>query len=352
MNSTPDQESSPNITPRPRKKTSGFVIFLIILGVVVVFFVILGLIVKSSISGFEASLGGKGSELTEKVLIKGEGEDPGKIALITLHGVIKGSGSEIQGDGALYELSRRLHKAAEDEDIKAVLFQVNSPGGGLAASNIIHNQVMNIKKAGKPVVVWISGLAASGGLYVSAPADWIIASPTALVGSIGVIMQHLLVKELCEKIGVKVKPIKSTHMKDIGSPFRDMTKEEEQYFKRLIDNFHDHFVNIIVEGRGLDETKVREMASGKIFTAEESKEYGLIDDIGFFEDAMTKIKELTGLESPYVVKYKEPLDIESLFSKFPFGSSMSRIEETKLLLQAALDMAATPEVRVIWQVDN
>ncbi len=330
-----------------RKGMSGWVIFLIVLGVFVVFFGGIALIVSSSFSEFEASIGGGGKELAEKTVIHGKGETPGKIAMISLEGPIAGAGSQIDGEGSMYEVARRLKKAAEDESVDAVLFQVASPGGGLNASDIIHNEVLNIKEAGKPVVVWISGLAASGGLYVSAPADWIVASPTSLVGSIGVIMQRMQVSELMDKIGIKVEPIKSGKMKDLGSPFRDLTPEEKQYFQNLIDTFHEKFVTIVSEGRGIEIEKVREIANGKIYTVDQSKEYGLIDDIGYIEAALEKAQELAGLESANVIKYKEPFDIETMFGKFPFGGKSS-FEDTKLLLQTLIDMSVTPEVRAIW----
>ena len=236
--------------------------------------------------------------------------------------------------------------------MNAVLLQVNSPGGGLTASDIIHQAVLEVKKAGKPVVVWVSGLAASGGLYISAPADWIVASPTSLVGSIGVIMQHMVFKELMDKIGIKVNPIKSTRMKDIGSIFREMTTEEEQYFLHLLETFHDRFVSIVVNGRKIDEAKVRELANGKIYTAEESLEYGLIDGIGYFETAVEKTMELAGLSSSHLIGYKQAWDIETALKGFPFGGKSIGIEESKAYLQALLDMGAAPEIRAIWHVSE
>ncbi len=337
-----------------QKKSSGVKTFLIIIGALAVFFVIIGFGIKSSLSSFDMGLdlGGSGVELTEKKLIDGRGDDPGKVVLINLNGAIAGNGSEIHGDGTMYDLSRRLRKAARDESISAVLLQVSSPGGGLNASDIIHQAVLDVKESGKPVVVWVSGLAASGGLYISAPADWIIASPTSLIGSIGVIMQHMVIKELLEKIGIKVKPVKSTHMKDIGSAFREMTEEEEKYFLQLLKTFHDRFISIIVNGRGIEEAKVREIANGKIYTAEESLEFGLIDEIGYFESAFDKAKELSGLSSPHLISYKQAWDLESALKGFPFGGKLNGIDESRTYLQALLDMGATPEIRAIWHVSE
>lgn len=335
----------------PRRKTSGLTIFLIIVGCLVVIIGVFGLIIKSSLSELNTSLGvgGSSENLTTVSVLKGA-ETEGKVALITLTGAIRGDGSEIKGEGTLFDVSRRFRAAAKDKDVKAVLFQVDSPGGGLTASDVIHNEVKKCQAAGKPVVVWIGSLAASGGLYVSAPADWIVASPTSLVGSIGVIMQHMMIKELMEKIGVKVEPIKSTGMKDIGSPFRDMTPEERQYFEELIHTFHEMFVNVVVTGRKMDPAKVRDLASGKIYTAQQSLEYGLIDQIGYFDDAMTKIKELTGLTNPSLIAYKEPFDFEAMLKKSPFGGSAQGENWMKNAIQTTMDLAASPAVDAIWSV--
>ncbi len=346
MNSDTDTKTNPS---PPRKKTSGLMIFLIIVGIFVVVFGGIGLIISSSISEIGAGFGNKSDALTEKVIIKGEDEIPDKIALISMFGAIGGGGSEHQGEGSVSQLSRRLRKAAKDNKVKAVILQVNSPGGGLTASDLIHNEIVQLKNAGKPVVVWVCGLAASGGLYVSAPTDWIVASPTSLIGSIGVIMQRMEIKELLEKIGVKSKPIKSTTMKDLGSPFREMTQEEETYFSELINTMNEKFISIIVEGRHLSSEKVHSLASGKIFTAEESLEHGLIDDIGYFDRAFEKARELADASSPDLIKYKEPFDIEKAFAKFPFGGSGSTFLGSKTAIQSLLDMSYTPELRAVWQ---
>ncbi len=332
----------------PRRKTSGVMIFLIVVVSLVVIFGVFGLIIKSSLSEFNASLGGGGKDnLIVSTMTKGDPKE-GKIALIPLTGVIRGSGSEIKGEGTLYDISRRLRAAAQNEDVKAVIFQVNSPGGGLTASDVIHHEVTQVQAAGKPVVVWVGDLAASGGLYVSASADWIVGSPTALVGSIGVIMHHMMIKEMMDKIGVKIEPIKSTSMKDIGSPFRDMTPEERQYFADLINDFHERFVSLVAEGRKLEVEKVRELASGKIYTAQQSLDYGLIDQIGYFDDAVAKAKELAGLKNPTMIQFKEPFDIEAMFKKMPFGSSAGGAEWMKNAAQAVMDIASTPAVDAIW----
>jgi protease-4 len=172
-----------------------------------------------------------------------------------------------------------------------------------------------------------------------------------MVGSIGVIMQRMMVKELMEKIGVQVEPIKSTHMKDIGSPFREMTDSERKYFEHLIGSFHDRFVSIVADGRGLEVEKVRELASGKIYTAQQSLEYGLVDEIGYFSDALDKTAELAGLANPEVIQYKEPFDIESVFKDLPFGKAKSSSQIMQTVMQTAMDMAATPGVDALWHED-
>jgi len=154
-----------------------------------------------------------------------------------------------------------------------------------------------------------------------------------------------------EKIGVQVEPIKSTHMKDIGSPFREMTEAERQYFLELIGSFHDRFVSIVADGRNIDVEKVRELASGKIYTAQQSLDYGLVDQIGYLEDALVKTRELVGIENPEVIQYKEPFDIESMFKGLPFGKSKSSSQLMHQAVQTVMDISATPGVDALWFED-
>lgn len=334
---------------KPARKMSTKVLILIIVGVLVVVFAIVASIM-TSISEFSAELSGsKGKiKLHEQVLVAGDVKDAGKIAVITINEPILGEGSYLSGSGLVYKVSRQLRRVAKSDAVKAVLLQINSPGGGLAASDIINDEVKLVQKAGKPVVVCIGNLCASGGYYIAAPTDYIIAGPTSLVGSIGVIMQRFEVKELMRMIGIKWTPIKSSEMKDLGSPFRSLTEEEMKYLKELIDIFYNKFISIIASGRSMSEADVRKLANGKIYTSAQALEFGLIDEIGYFNDALDKAKELGNAEGASVIRYEEPFDFKSLLTKFPGTSSVNNLNEARLLLQGAIDIAATPQIRAVW----
>ena len=331
--------------PPPRRRLSGFTIFLIILCGFLLLLVIGLAASKTADIAFGGDLSGK---LQEKVVKTGSGKTPGKIAIVDLTGVIEGSGSHVSGEGMVSELSKQLRLAAEDDQVKAVFLQMDSPGGGLSASDILHDEIMRLQKAGKKVVVHVGSLAASGGLYISAPADYIIANPTALVGSIGVIMMRFQLDELFKKLGIKYDPIKSTQMKDIGSPFRDLTPDERKYFEDLIQTFNDRFINIVAEGRKIDVDEVRKLANGKIYTAQQALDYKLIDGIGYYDDALAKTKELSGLEDPHLIRYAKRFE-DLPFLDFLTGSSARYgLNEIHALIESLLHEDGVPRVMAIW----
>ena len=250
------------------------------------------------------------NEYFEEILQPGDKNN--RVALIPLNGVINGWGNEDIGDGTVYELSTMLTMAEADESIKAVILLVNSPGGGMSASDILHHKLLQFKETGKKVVVYIDSLCASGGYYISAPADYIIASPTALIGSIGVIMEHIEVTGLLEKIGVVVDPIKSSESKDIGSPFKKMTKEEREYFDSLLDKYYSRFVDIVAEGRNLPRKQVIKIANGKVYLAAESLAYGLIDKVDYFQASITEAAKATTVDYPEIITYQKEMSFENL----------------------------------------
>jgi protease-4 len=344
-------QTNPSSIPQipPKKRGSGLKIFLIIIGIMIVFFVGMSIVAEKVMTGLDLDISGDSKELIQKVIVRGSDSLGRKVALITINGAIDGVGSRLKGSGTLYEATMRLHQAAEDNSVKAVLLAIDSPGGRLTASDVIYNEVLKVKASGKPVVVAVGNLAASGGLYIAAGADWIVASPTSLVGSIGVIMNHMVFEELLDKIGIDVNPIKSTGSKDIGSPYRKMTPEETKFFQDLISTFHDRFVNIISEGRGLEVDKVRTLASGKIYTAEQSLEYGLIDQIGYFESALDKIKELSDIESPTIIEYNAPFDFKKAIKRFAnYNGSANLSNQAELFIRSMVAEAVTPEIKAIW----
>jgi len=192
--------------------------------------------------------------------------------------------------------------AAEDE-IKAVVLRVESPGGVIAPSQEIHDQVLRTAKK-KPVVVSMGALAASGGYYVSAPATRIVANPGTATGSIGVLIQLKEVHALFDKLGLRSRVIKSGPFKDAGSPFREMSEEEKAMFQGLIDDLFAQFVDAVAQGRGLAPEVVRSLADGRVYSGRQAQELGLVDRLGGFWDAVALAAELGGIEGEPQLDYR------------------------------------------------
>lgn len=200
------------------------------------------------------------------------------------------------------EIVRQLRKYRENRSVKAIVFRVNSPGGGVAASQEIYEEVKKTRSR-KPVVVSMGAIAASGGYYVSCGATRIVANPGTLTGSIGVIMNFLHFHELMGKIGVDETTIKTGKMKDAGSPFRKITEEEKKYFGELLNDVYDQFIDVVATERNLSRQQVLRYADGKVFTGKQALQYGLVDTLGTYEDAIALAATLGGIEGkPKVVK--------------------------------------------------
>ena len=282
----------------------------------------MGMSFKIAISGIVGKPTLRTKLYDEKTIHYGDRQSRDKIAVIPLSGPIKGNGSFIVGSDMVYELSGQLRQAKDDSLVRGIVIQLDSPGGGLTASDLIYHELQLLKQTGKPVLVMVNGLAASGGLYISAAADHIIATPTSMIGSIGVIMNRFMIKELMNKIGVKPDVVKSGNMKDIGSPFREMTPDERKFFEQLIGAFHERFMSIVAEGRDIPLEEVRKLANGLIYTADQALEYKLIDEIGYFDEALNKIVEMAGLESARFIRYERPLDFQSVMKRFEARSRL------------------------------
>jgi protease-4 len=313
------------------------VIFLCFWTVVVL---VIGIAAGGAATGLSA---GAAHALPVKVLDKGDGIRASTVALIPVSGAIMGGGTHLEGEGTIHTVARKLNAARNNADVRAVILQVSSPGGSLTASDLLYHEVRRLKASGKTVIVMIGDLAASGGYYVAAPADYIVASPTSLVGSIGVIWYRFQVSELMERIGVKPEPIESVEMKDFMSPFRDLTPEEREHARELLATAHDRFVEIIVEGRGLPEATVRSLADGRIYTAGDALDLGLVDEIGYIDAAIEKAREIAGLtHRPRIIAYGEPFELEDLF-RLRGGRGL----DAGRLLRAA-EEAARPRRAAIW----
>jgi len=231
----------------------------------------------------------------------------GQIAVIKLRGVI------VSPDKIVNQLS----KFSRRKDIKAIVLRIDSPGGGVAASQEIYEAVKRVRNSGKPIVASIASVGASGGYYVALGANRIMANPGSITGSIGVIVNFPLVVDFLDKIGVKFKTVKSGNYKDLGSPYREFTDEDRAKIKEVVDNLFNQFVDIVAEERHLDKNDLLKLADGRIFTGSQAIEYSLIDTLGTFEDAILLAGKMAGIEGrPKVIysKRKKVSLIDLLFS--------------------------------------
>jgi len=229
------------------------------------------------------------------------------IALIRIDGLISasGGGTLLSGTGTSPEsVINQISAAERDSSVKAILIRINSPGGSAAASQEMYVEVL---RATKPVIVSVGDTCASGAYYVASASDFIIASPSSFVGSIGVITEISNYEELYNKLGVKFIIIKQGKYKDLGDPGREPTPEEIDLLKEQGEKVYDRFIKDVAAGRKIDEAEVREMATGMVFLGQEALDMKLIDGIGNYEDAIRKAAELGGIKGiPNVIDYSVP----------------------------------------------
>lgn len=221
------------------------------------------------------------------------------------------------GGGGAYagQITRQLRALQRDPAVKAIVLRVESPGGEVVASDEIAQEIRRTREAGKKVVVSMGSLAASGGYYIAAPADRILANPATTTGSIGVIGVIPNVQELLSTLGIQVQVIKSGPFKDEGSPFRPLTEEERAIFQRMIDEAYEQFVQVIAEGRKLDPARVREIGDGRIYTGLQARQLGLVDEFGDLRRAIQVAAELTGIKGePRVLDTRRTSPLAALFS--------------------------------------
>ena len=186
----------------------------------------------------------------------------------------------------------KLFRSLEDNDhVRAVVLDIDSPGGSATGSNYLYMGVRSLVRK-KPVIAFIRGVGASGAYMLACPASRIIAIPSGIIGSIGVISMHPLVYEAMDRLGIKMTVTKSDRLKDMGSMFREPTEEEQRKEQELIDDLYDQFVEAVAEGRGMDKARVKEVATGEIYTARRCKDLGLVDEIGDLERAIDVAAEL------------------------------------------------------------
>ncbi len=267
----------------------------------------------------------------------GEGGDA--VAVIRLDGTITSDSDE-------YDLSYLgitpertadlLEQAVADATVKAIVLHINSPGGSVVASDRIYHMLLDLDK---PVVIWMGEMAASGGYYIACGGDYVFAHPHTLTGSIGVISQFLNVEELMEKVGVDAVVITSGPSKDVGSPFREMTEEEQALWESIIDETYEGFVQVVAQARDLPLAEVQALADGRIYTGQQALALDLVDELGVLDDAIAKAAALGGIEGePRVVELETPTSLFDLMYGFQAQSALPTLEEM-------LDWGAVPSLQ-------
>ncbi len=265
------------------------------------------------------------------------------VAWIKVRGVIATDNSTSpltrpQGAGAI---AKKIRDAGEDKDVKAIVLDINSPGGTVAAVQNIYGEILKAKENGKKVVALFRDVAASGGFYIAMAADKIVAEPGTITGSVGVIMQSANVEGLFEKIGVKMEPITSGKYKDIGSAYRPMTQAEKALLQDMVNDTYTQFFAAVKAGRPeVSEDVLLEYTDGRIFTGQRAYNLGFIDKLGGEEEALKLAGELAGVENPKIISSKSDNLRDFIFS---IGSSM---ENASLAKQ--LETLATPSVSYLW----
>jgi protease-4 len=231
----------------------------------------------------------------------------GKIVVIPLSGTITTEGSSLfSGSTITPDLVRDyLTRVEKDRAVKAIVFRIESPGGEIEPCQEILWEIERVKET-KHIVVSMGGMAASGGYYISTQADKIVALPTTMTGSIGVIYSVMNIEGLLDKLGIQIEIFKGGKYKDMYWGFRELTPEEEEIMQGMVDEYYEQFIGVVAEGRELSREAVKNLATGQIYTGTEAKELGLIDELGDLDKAINLTAELAGIESPIVEYYQPP----------------------------------------------
>jgi protease IV len=211
-----------------------------------------------------------------------------QVAVVELEGVI------LDVD----DLVRDLRRHRENPQVRAVVIRINSPGGVVGPTQELHQAILKIREAGKPVVASLGATAASGGYYVAVAADQIYANPGTITGSIGVVMQLANVESLMKKVGVDWVVVKAGQFKDVGNPARPMTPDERRVLQALLDDVHGQFIRAVAEGRKLSVAEVTRFADGRVFSGAQAKDLRMVDNLGSLEDAVNRAAALAGLRIP------------------------------------------------------
>jgi protease-4 len=311
----PPYVPAPVAAGQPRR--TGWIVF----AVVVCFLLVISLMINM---GLLASLGGKSAAHgipLEEQFVDGNPHAKDKIVVISLAGVISSSTEgSVSEDGMVGEIRDQLLQALDDKKVRAIILRINSPGGEVVASDAIYQAVAKARDE-KPVIAIIETMGASGAYYAAMGSSHVIAHDLSITGSIGVIMQSFTFGgyegSLMGKVGVKSYTFKSGRYKDLLNPTREATDEEKQLINEMIMEVYEKFVGIVAAEREIDVEKLRTgLADGRIFSGKQALANGLVDELGYFEDAIERAKALARIEDARVIRYTMPFSLQNLLRIF------------------------------------
>jgi protease-4 len=290
--------------------------------------------------------------LQEQTLIQGEGYfTQEKIAVVDVDGMLTGDESSsllLPHENSVAEIKARFDRIRLDPEVRAVVLRISSPGGEVTACDVLHQELQRFKKeASIPVIASIGDQGTSGAYYVAVGADVILAHPTAVVGSIGVLLQHVELAGLLEKIGVVSNPVKSSEKKDLSSILRPMTPEERAILQKLVDDMYVRFVDVVAAGRpALRRDEVLALADGRVVSGTEAVKLKLVDRLGYLPDAIDEAARRAGIDRPTVIRYTR-LARSGANIYTEGGATRPSAGGLELTLRAGL--AETPKLYYLWK---
>ena len=310
----------------------------------VFFLLVLVVVITGCVAPRISIFGNNGEPLEEYTL---QGSTKGKVLLIPVKGRITDdveSGLIRKKPSMVQEIVAQLKKAEKDKDVGAVLLIIDSPGGSVTASDVIYHEIVQFKqKTGTKVVAAMMDVAASGGYYIALPADAIVAHPTTITGSVGVLFLQPKVIGLMDKIGVEVQVSKSGANKDIGSPFRTATAQEKQIIQEMTDKLAQRFLALVSQHRRIDAKGMTEIASANVYLADEAQRLGLVDRIGYLNDAVDEAGRLAGLgkDAKVVVYRREKYENDTIYN---MQSTWTGGDERLTLIDLGLPASEASEI--------
>lgn len=249
--------------------------------------------------------------------LQGDPDSENVIAVVPINGVIEHrSGGTTTSRFFAEDVINQFKNASQDKRVKALLLKVNSPGGTISASDDIYHELLHFKESGKPVLAYFGETAASGAYYVSLPANEIIAEPSSMVGSIGAIINYYNVEELMKKIGVKEEVFKSGGLKDIFSYSRPITEEEKKIINDLVADSKEQFTSKVLKHRSINNADLETIFDSRVFTSKQALKLGLIDEIGYFDDAISKSAVKANIKDYAVIEYEQKFNFLDYLGEF------------------------------------